>query len=109
VRRQYLLDNGRPDKHTVEGRRVVSRGGEKRQIQRCLEAFRLAAEVITIHPDINTPDKLLSTFFGAIRGFGKENKAGAGAPCRSSLYPGKPSVLKKCRWSAWRKVLDEFS
>lgn len=65
--RQDFLHNRSSDEYRGE-RSLLP---QKWQVQRRLEAFRLSAEMIPIHSNIEAPNELLTTFLGTIGRLGE--------------------------------------
>ena len=85
---QYLLYNGGADEHASI--RLVSAlvccVAEEREVEVGLEAFLLAAEMVSVHSDIKASDEFLPTLLCSVGAFREQDEAGACAPGGFPLY-----------------------
>jgi len=91
---QYLLDNGRADEDASVGLvgTLICGGAEEREVEICLEALLLTAEVVPVDSHVEAADKFLSAFLGSIGALGKQDQASACAPGWPPLHPVVLSV-----------------
>lgn len=96
---ENLFDDGSADEDAGE----LRVGAEERKVEGHLEAFDLAAKVVSVDADAEAADEFLAALFGGVGFVGEQDEAGAGAP-DGLLLDSAQVYVSKCFFVISMKV-----